>query len=130
VVVADDAVVPIGTIGLVLNAAARFGDSADAEFALARAMLETTIDFGEDGIPLERLGEITKRIARKTRPQACLAWYAALADQGDWPAESRDAGSGWHQRTQALTRLHQLISERVTTTVLLAKVAIDLLLPA
>jgi hypothetical protein len=28
-----------------------------------------------------------ERIARKTRrPQACLAWYAALADQGDWPA--------------------------------------------
>jgi hypothetical protein len=28
-----------------------------------------------------------ERVARKTRrPQACLAWYAALADQGDWPA--------------------------------------------
>ena len=28
-----------------------------------------------------------ERIARKTRrPQACLAWYEALADQGDWPA--------------------------------------------
>lgn len=28
-----------------------------------------------------------ERIARKTkRPQACLAWYEALADQGDWTA--------------------------------------------
>lgn len=28
-----------------------------------------------------------ERIARKTkRPQACLAWYEALADQGDWKA--------------------------------------------
>jgi hypothetical protein len=28
-----------------------------------------------------------ERIARKTkRPQACLAWYKALADQGDWTA--------------------------------------------
>lgn len=28
-----------------------------------------------------------ERIARKTqRPQACVAWYEALADQGDWPA--------------------------------------------
>jgi hypothetical protein len=29
----------------------------------------------------------SRRIARKTkRPQACLAWYEALADQGDWTA--------------------------------------------
>jgi hypothetical protein len=37
-----------------------------------------------------------ERIARKTkRPQACLAWYEALADQGDWTAalKASDAAS-------------------------------------
>jgi hypothetical protein len=38
-----------------------------------------------------------ERIARKTRrPQACLAWYEALADQRDWPAalKASDAAAG------------------------------------
>jgi hypothetical protein len=36
-----------------------------------------------------------ERIARKTRrPQACLAWYEALADQGDWTAALRACDAG------------------------------------
>jgi hypothetical protein len=51
-----------------------------------------------------------ERSARKTkRPQACLAWYEALADQGDWTAALKacDAAARLVRRRAAssLTRL-------------------------